>query len=72
MFNDIQLCSQNSPIIVADISNSSCFKFVKSICNHSILISSGSVFSVGSVFQVVQCVSVVRVCLQGMFVKQNI
>ena len=36
MFNDIQLWIQNSLSIAADTSNSSWFKFVKSICNHSI------------------------------------
>ena len=44
MFNDSQLCSQNSPTIVADTSNSCWSKFVKLIYNHSI-------FN----FQVVQC-----------------
>ena len=57
MFNDIQLCSQNSPSIVADTSNSSWFKFVKSIWYHIISISSGSVFQVAQCFQVVQCFS---------------
>ena len=49
LFNDIQLCSQNAPSIVADTSNSSWSKFFKSICNYCIF--SGSVFSSGSVFQ---------------------
>ena len=45
MFNDIQLCSRNSSSIVAHTWNSSCFKFVKSIFNHSFFsFSSGSVF----------------------------
>ena len=45
--------------IVADTSNSNWFKFVKSICNHNISISSGSVFQVIQCFQVAQCFSAV-------------
>ena len=62
MFNDIQLCSQNSHNIVADISNSNWFKFAKSIWIHSISVSSGSMFSCGSVFlnsSVFQCTKLV-------------
>ena len=52
LFNDIHFYSQNPPSIVAHTSNSSWFKFVKSICNHSMF-----QFQVVQCFQMVQCFS---------------
>ena len=52
MLSDIQLYSHNLPSIVAHASNLSWFKFVKSICNHSIF-----QFQVVHFFQVIQCFS---------------